>query len=272
MAAIIKPGSAKISFTSRPKVSLPTVTGGRAVFACSSRITVEGSIVLTGSHPAAGWTLGFIQVEWVDTNWLYYRGQSNNDGSCFFQRSRPPARPVKACRDVDPPTDIFYTDSWDLPKVSPGDAFPLTLKAPLSDSPHDGCAAVVTNSKTGNKNFLREAQMEFLFCTVLSARDPAGKYHHLKSFYWNVRWQARFLPVNFATPNGAWHVSPVANGNGQAVSHIIDGKPTDARFKDILTDATVPGCNEIVPLYANLPIGHAGRRESNVWDNFNVTR
>ena len=276
MAAVLKPGSSKIKVTGHPKVALPTVTGGNARFNCAKDITAEGTVILTGSQPAVGWTLGFIQVEWVDTNWLYYRGQANNDGSCFFQRSRPPARPVKACRDfdigLDPANNIFYPLSTHTPPVTGADTFPLTLKASLFDSPQDGCAAVVTNSKTGKQNFLREAQLEFLFCAVLSARDPAGKFHHLKSIYWNVRWQARFLPVSFANPNGAWHVKAVANGNGQAVSHVIDGKPSDPRFKDILTDTTVPGCNAIVPLYSNLPVGHVCRRESRVWDNFNVTR
>jgi hypothetical protein len=271
MAAVLKPGSSHITPGAFPKVSKPTVTGGRARFECSE-IKATGSVTLTGSQPAAGWALGFIQVEWVDTNWLYYRGRQNNHGSIFFQRSRPPVRPIKACRDVDPETDIYY----DTPAtVILADIFPKTLAVDHSDKPTTTTPAIVTNSLTGEDNFIREAQLEYLFCTVLSARDPAGNFHHLKSFYWNVRWQARFLPHDFATPLGAWFVTPIADGEGSARSHVIEGEPTDKRFKDILTDLSVRGCNAIVPLYQPppdgvLPVGNPCRRDSKVWQNFNV--
>ena len=271
MVAVLKPGSSLITPGKFPKASRPTVTGGRAHFNCSE-ITATGSVTLIGSQPAAGWALGFIQVEWVDTNWLYYRGRLDNHGSIFFQRSRAPARPIRACRDVDPETDIFY----DTPAtVIPSDSFPKTLNVDHSDEPGDSAAAVVTNSLTGEDNFIREAQLEFLFCTVLTALDPAGNYHHLKSFYWNVRWQARFLPHDFTNPLGAWYVTPIAEGQGSARSHVIEGEPTDKRFKDILTDGSVRGCNALVPLYAPppngvLPVGHPNRRESSIWQSFNI--
>ena len=271
MAAVLKPGSSHITPGAFPKVSKPTVTGGRARFECSE-IKATGSVTLTGSQPAAGWALGFIQVEWVDTNWLYYRGRQNNHGSIFFQRARPPVRPIKACRDVDPETDIYY----DTPAtVILADIFPKTLAVDHSDKPTTTTPAIVTNSLTGEDNFIREAQLEFLFCTVLSARDPAGNFHHLKSFYWNVRWQARFLPHDFATPLDAWFVTPIAEGQGGARSHVIEGEPTDKRFKDVLTDLSVRGCDAIIPLYRPepdhvLPVGHLNRKESNVWQNFDV--
>jgi hypothetical protein len=271
MVAALKPGSSHIKFDAFPHVSLPTVTAGKAKFK-SSNIKATGSVTLTGSQPAAGWQLGFIQVEWLDTNWIYYRGRQNNHGSIFFQRSRIPARPIAACRDVDPETDIYY----DSPaKVVLADAFPKTLTVAHDDAPEDFAKAVVTNSLTGEDNFIREAQIAYLFCTVLSARDPAGNFHHLKSFYWNVRWQARFLPRDFAAPLGHWLVTPIAEGQNSARSHVIEGEPTDKRFKDILTDTSVRGCNAIVPLYfpppdGVLPVGHPCRRESKVWESFDV--
>jgi hypothetical protein len=273
MAAVMKPGSSHIKFGKYPQVKLPTVNHGTAEFECSE-ITATGSLTLTGSQPAAGWQLGFIQVEWVDTNWLYYRGRQNNHGSIFFQRSRPPTRPIKACRDVDPETEIFY----DPPNtVTAADGFPKTLTIDHFDKPTTSTEAVVTNSLTGEDNFIREAQLEYLFCTVLTACDPVGNYHHLKSFYWNVRWQATFLPHNFDIPLGAWWVKAVAGGQGSARSGVIEGQPTDRRFKDILTDLTVRGCNAIVPLYQPEPdgviaVGNANRRESRVWESFDVRR
>jgi hypothetical protein len=90
-----------------------------------------------------------------------------------------------------------------------------------------------------------------------------------------VRWQARFLPHDFAKPLGGWFVTPIAHGQGSARSHVIEGKPTDKRFKDVLTDASVAGCNAIIPLYSPpptgvLPVGNPCRRESKVWHNFDV--
>ena len=186
MAAVLKPGSSHIKFGKFPKVKLPTVNHGRARFECSP-IETTGSVILTGSQPAAGWQLGFIQVEWVDTNWLYYRGRQNDHGSIFFQRSRPPTRPIKACRDVDLETEIFY----DPPAtVTAADDFPKTLTIDHFDQPTTTTEAVVTNSLTGEDNFIREAQLEYLFCTVLTAAGssnrprPAGG-RCSKSFIWS---------------------------------------------------------------------------------------
>src|SRR6266446_4864846 len=191
MAATLRPGSSHIAFGAFPHVFRPTVIGGQALFQ-GSKIEATGSVTLIGSQPAAGWALGFIQVEWVDTNWLYYRGRHNDHGSIFFQRSRPPTRPIKACRDVKAATHIYYEFGGSPPTVTAGDTFPKKLTVHHFDKPGDSAKAVVRNSLTGQDNFIREAQLEFLFCAVLSARDPAGNFHHLKSFYWNVRWQARF--------------------------------------------------------------------------------
>jgi hypothetical protein len=166
MAAVLKPGSSRIQFSAYPKVKKPTVTHGKARFNSSS-IDATGSVTLTGSQPAAGWALGFIQVEWVDTNWLYYRGRQNNHGSIFFQRSRPPVRPVKVCRDVDDEaTDIFYDEP--PPTVAAADAFPKTLTVDFSDEPEDFAKAVVTNSLTGEDNFIREAQLSS--CSALCSQ------------------------------------------------------------------------------------------------------
>ena len=274
MAATLRPGSSHIAFGAFPHVFRPTVIGGQALFQ-GSKIEATGSVTLIGSQPAAGWALGFIQVEWVDTNWLYYRGRHNDHGSIFFQRSRPPTRPIKACRDVKAATHIYYEFGGSPPTVAAGDTFPKKLTVHHFDKPGDSAKAVIRNSLTGQDNFIREAQLEFLFCAVLSARDPAGNFHHLKSFYWNVRWQARFLPHDFAAPLGGWFVTPIAAGEGSARSHVIEGEPTDKRFKDILTDTSVSGCNAIIPLYSPppdgvLPVGNPGRRESNVWKDFDV--
>ena len=59
-------------------------------------------------------------------------------------------------------------------------------------------------------NFLREVQLEFHFCTILALMDPdpssevralldlENAFRYLKHVFWNVHWQAKFLPTNFA--------------------------------------------------------------------------
>ena len=65
-----------------------------------------------------------IQAQWIETNWGYYRGQHNSDGSLFVQRARPPARPAQACRDtVGPVGDIFY-NTHVLGTAAAGTPFP----------------------------------------------------------------------------------------------------------------------------------------------------
>jgi hypothetical protein len=274
MAATLRPGSSHIAYGAFPTVHPPKFDAGKALFQCS-KIEATGSVTLVGGQPAAGWALGFIQIEWLDTNWLYYRGRQNNHGSIFFQRSRPPSRPSKVCRDVKAETDVYYEFGGSPPTVTAADVFPKTLTVHHFDKPGDEAKAVVKNSLTGEDNFLREAQLGFLFCTVLSARDPDGNFHHLKSFYWNVRWEARFLPHDFSAPLGKWFVTPIPAGTTSARSHVIEGEPTDKRFKDVLMDLSVRGCDAIIPLYQPppdkvLPVGHPCRRESRIWDNFDV--
>src|SRR6266849_4442695 len=107
MAATLRPGSSHIAFGAFPHVFRPTVIGGQALFQ-GSKIEATGSVTLIGSQPAAGWALGFIQVEWVDTNWLYYRGRHNDHGSIFFQRSRPPPPPPQDFPVVETATHPYF--------------------------------------------------------------------------------------------------------------------------------------------------------------------
>jgi hypothetical protein len=61
-------------------------------------ISADGEVMVHGdaADSLVGWTFGFIQLERVETNWGYYRGQFNRDGSLFLQRGRRPARPSLA--------------------------------------------------------------------------------------------------------------------------------------------------------------------------------
>jgi len=269
-AISIAPGSAQLKMTVKPTVKTPAIVTPDALFKCTS-IQAAGEVTLNGAagDNPTGWTLGFIQAQWIETNWGYYRGQTNNDGSVFIQRGRAPARPARGCRDtVGPVADIWYYKSV-LGTAAAGATFPLKLTSTHYDRPSDSYPLATTNNKTKKLNFLSEVQLEFHFCFVLTLRDPSLKFHHLKCVYWNVLWQAKFAATGYAAPAGSgWSVTPVAGGNGAHVGHVIDGAPNDARFNNVLTSVQGANCN----VFANHETTNPNRSESRVWQNFDVTR
>lgn len=272
-AVSIVPGSAQIRVTQHPSAPAPTFSATEIQFR-SHGLIAQGSVQLRGSagDSAAGWRAGFIQAQWIETNWVYYRGQQNSHGSIFFQRARPPARASQACRDclnTAPLNDMFYgelTNGFHLQlEAAAGAPFPITLQPNHRDFPNESINLVERNATTHQDNYLREAQLEFFFCTVLTVREPGGRFHLLKSIYWNVRWQ---VTVNHTNTGGTLrftaHLNP--QGTGSGISGVIDGEPNDRRFTGVLTSRQTKNCNAI----AGDAEAHAIRRESNVWHNFDV--
>jgi hypothetical protein len=147
-------------------------------FPCQQGITISGQCKIKGDpgDNPEGWTLGLIQLQWIETNWGSYRGQSNSDGSCFLQRARPPARAAKGCRDTLGAGEIFVNNAPGLDRTvaTAGTPFPIAMTAQFSDAPTDAYPLTRPNSLTGKANFLGEVQLEFHFCTILTLKDPAG--------------------------------------------------------------------------------------------------
>ena len=289
-AARIVPGSAHITVSDRPTAFPPAVpdpgTLGHppdstlAAFQCSD-VSAFGGVSLTGDpDEVAACTVGFINVQWIETNWVYYRGRTNSDGSLFLQRGRPPARPAQGCRDsatrTPSPGQVFFRpeDNQSPPAGSP---LPVAVQADFNDRPRDFAHLLEENSKTGKTNFLREAQIELFFCTILAVQEGSGLFHQLASFYWNARWQARFQPTDFADPLGSpWTVLLVPGGNGANVSGIIQGPPSDKRFKNLITDPEAPNCLALragaEDAVETSPSFNGARRESHFWSTFDVRR
>ena len=73
-----------------PTVAAPAVRGNQMFFD-STPMRLEGFATLQGGvgEAALDWKVGFIQAQWVETNWCSYRGAANTDGSIFIQRGRP---------------------------------------------------------------------------------------------------------------------------------------------------------------------------------------
>ena len=279
MAVTIKPDSAKIKITAHPHVNPPAVNGN-AMSYTGTPIRATGEVTLLGApgDSAAGWSVGFVQAQWIETNWLYYRGQTARDGSIFIQRARPPARPNQACCDCvngSPVSRLFYSTipaHGEIATGAAGAVFPLTLRVSHFDQPSDSANLVEMNAHPASgpaaPNFLAESQMEFHFCTILSVQDPARTFHHLLSFYWNVHWQATFQPTTFTNPPAAFRVHVVKAGTSANVGHLIKGTPTDRRFTGILNTAQTQSCNQV----ASAEIDGPNRHEAPIWKNFDVRR
>ena len=278
MAIAIIPGSGRITHIDAAGSDAPTINGGVWNFAPDPAMHAEGEVRFNGAagDPRAGWHVGWIQAQWIETNWAYYRGQFNNHGSLFLQRGKPPARPRQACRDTSGAVATIFTDPTD-PKefqdLPAAGAFPLTINVETNDPPGENYNAEEDNGATGQPNYLHEVQLEFHFCTVLTVQDPAGRFHHQAHFYWNVHWQYRFQPTAFPPADGDWRVpAAVAGGNTAAASRAFSGAPADARFANVLTTAQTKSCVDLAGDSARAVQNTPVRREFAVWQSVDVRR
>lgn len=304
----VKPGSAELIITQRPSAIVPVyihdykikqrvearideVHLGPVMRCTSTSLQFTGAVDLIGENasngnaadPSKGWTLGVIQLQFVETNWAYYRGATNSDGSAFVQRARPPARLNQACRDtinfgaifvdnnIPPPgyrsPGIFPSRLYDQFETLPNEYFPVYMGIKFSDAPTATYKTLLTNTRTNKPNYLRESQVEFLFCSILSLKTPAGNYQHLKHIYWNVRWQSRFEPINPRMPGGPLCAIPVDRGTAATVSPVYEGGPMDRRFVHIITQPTLQ-CSDLT----DRGINHPDIQCEPVWKSFDIRK
>ena len=277
--------SSSIRITRRPHTpAVGIIPPLRVYLETDGVLEAVGTVTFTGRHgekAPAGWMVGFLQAQWIDTSWGLYRGARREDGSVFVQRSRPPARPCQACIDTTGPHQPFYGNSdpsVDKPRkpigggaaapfvapVPTDSALPLSVSALHSDHPFTSFEWGLLNGATGQVNQLREAQWEMSFCTVLVARDPQGKIHMLRGFYWNVACQAK-MPDH---PHATLHGKPMAMGTHAIVGSVFAGPPTDSRFSSVLTRPQSMTCNDMLRSAAANP----NKKEVAGWPDFDVRR
>jgi hypothetical protein len=204
----------------------------------SPTIDADASMRLTGTagENVANWTLGFIQLKYIGTNHARYRGATVRDGSILVTHSNQ-----IVCRDTDiGSVEVWYdslnaggtTGPMGTNKLAVGTVLPaaksLDVRAHLFDQPARAWPSVHPNTLVAGhpNNFLHYAVVELLFCTMLVARDPAGHFHMLKHFYWNVIWEQTFKR------NGAGGVvldrATRLQQNVQKPTH--SGNPRDPKF------------------------------------------
>lgn len=265
MAISYLPGSASIKITTKPGVKTPEKSSSDMEFN-SVAIEATGECQLTGNEGdnPAGWTLGFIQVQFLETNWGYYRGAVNADGSAFVNRGSSTLRGATHCRDTKSKGEVWFQNlaGKDLTLSTTG-KLPMTMKVQLMDGPHETYPLYHMNSVTKKHNYLQEVQLEFHFCTVLALMNPAREYKFLKHFLWNMHWQATFKPSSFTDSSPSWTVTPNSSklANSGNCSQIADGGPVDPKIVAILTSATAANCNELAKLG-----GAAKMKESTTWE------
>jgi len=299
MAVSVVPGSVLINVFEHPKVELPEAplrgikpfgpvapAPVMAGFGCT-QISMGGEVKLTGDEDEiAGCTLGFVQMQFVETFWCHYRGKTNAAGSMLIQRGLAPARKQQTCRDcLDKERSNIFLNVDELGKLDGPARPPVKLATGMEDQPNASALLGQLNSITHATNLLHEAQLERHFCAILTLQTPDGKFRHLASRYWNLRWQAIFKPSDFDKPfTESWSVRPVKAGMGAGVSKTILGTPGDPRFAKLMTEPTVPICNDLIKGAAkvvdnflldgtnNPDFDKRTRRESAVWSQFNVRR
>ena len=265
------PSDSAIQVTARTKLDPPTIKGDVMTFN-GSNIGLSAHATLLGKpgDSAVGWTAGFIQAEWVETNWCAYRGAANKDGSILIQKGRSPARTQRACRDcVDDVSDVFYYPKASSGEIAVGAAdcdFPLVLRLTHFDKPSDNSPLQLRNTTTGKINFLHEAQLEFMFCALLSVRDPAGNFTHVMGIYWNTRWQ-----YTFDQPGNRPIINPA--GTGAVIGNPFHASMIDPRFAPVVTStAQTKSCNDLAnATISAYTVGSPNRHESRVWTDFDVT-
>jgi len=219
----------------------------------SPTIDADASMRLTGAagENVAGWTLGFIQLKYIGTNHARYRGATVRDGSSLVTHSN-----LIVCRDTDIGSAEVWYDSLNAGgttgptgtnKLAAGTVLPaakaLDVRAHLFDQPSRWWPSVRVNTLVAGRptNYLHYAVVELLFCTMLVARDPAGSYHMLKHFYWNVIWEHIFKR------NGAGNVvldrATRLQQNVQTPTH--SGNPRDPKFRGSEYSLRLPVSNTV---------------------------
>jgi hypothetical protein len=238
--------------------------------------TALGKVTLAGADEAslAGYTLGWIQVQLMETQWAVYRGREESHGSIFVNNGWKPAFPI--CRDGgDDPQDLLYDAEYaDDAKFKNRATVPrnagkkIQLTCEFRDFPNQQFELFMTNPVTKAKNYIDEAALELYFCTVLTLLKPDKTFEHLKHVYWGIGWHCRFTPPD---AKGVPGVHPVKGyKHSGKVCSVLDGAPTDARIKDNLTAAKITTCN--VRASEREPVADSRKDKNAVFNTTGATR
>lgn len=211
--------------------------GGRqAVQATCHALTAVGEVYLRGqpNEAVGGWTLGFIQLEFLERFHLRYRGASVRDGSIFVNLSHGLAQDCHADSATARP---WYRD----PALQAQDEYHAVLAAAerlpasgeahldagYSDRPADYVPAVLANSATGHDNHLHHWDSVWRFVTFLAAKGPHDRRPRiLKHFYWSAA-----IDVYFERAGAGVTPTRMLKHFITADPVVHSGDPDDPRFR-----------------------------------------
>jgi len=248
--AVIDKSSVTLNIVTNGSTTVTPIVGPRlAFFFDSPSITANASMTLSGTagENVGGWTLGFIQLKYIGTNRAHYRGATVKDGSIMVTYSSK-----TLCRDTDKhSTEVWYDSinsgrkkgSEGINKLAAtsvlGQTGSLNVQARLYDKPFRIWPAIQYNTLIPSRpaNYLNYAVIELLFCTMLVARDPAGKFHMLKHFYWNAIWEQKFRRESIT---GTVVVDQAIRLQHNMQRPARDGNPYDSKFIGKEYDLTLP--------------------------------
>lgn len=219
-------------------------------------IDATGSVPLRGApnEDVSGWTVGFVQLKFIGTDYTRYRGRTSSQGSMLVTRSNQ-----IVCRDTDEDTPELWYDpiAWGIHGGRGTRQMPagtrlsatgeLTLTSLLQDAPSRHHQATRLNRATRVDNFIHHSEIELHFCTMFVVQEPparpgaTGRFHPIRHFYWNVRFEQMFEPQPSGVPLiGRTRVQEI---NIQRKIH--SGLSNDPRFRGKEFDMRLPISNVV---------------------------
>ena len=260
MAVTIVAKTPKIITGKKPKGSKPEwlvhdVTKDQAIV--FNRLPIDGftaigkaTLKADKAGEAIGYTLGWIQMQLMETRWAIYRGKEDADGSLFGNYGWNANFPI--CRDVgSDPKAILYDATYDNEDksvkhenrftVPSGTGTKINMVCEFRDFPTAQFPLFIDNSTTKKVNYIHEVLVEYYFCMVLTLQKPDKTFEHLKHVYWSIGWHCKFTPPD---KNGIPGINPVSGYKhpGKACK-VLEKGPADVRVTNKLTAAEVFVCN-----------------------------
>jgi hypothetical protein len=248
MAISVVPSTDVIVPIGAPSVKQPATksegtNAGEMVFD-TNLVVFNGSVTLRADagDNVGGTTLGWIQIEFAETNWGIYMGAADNDGSCLERRDSN----FQPCRDTSQRGGIFFDGSARgldqfsippgtiVPSNSPSQTFPMAVT--FKDAPDIGFMLQNSNHLTHKMNFLKEVLVEMKFCTVLTLRWPNNDFKPLRHIFWSVKYHYFCLRAEGAA---RWATQPIQPS--VTVGQNLPGAPTTS-WASQLTDRHAANC------------------------------
>jgi hypothetical protein len=216
----------------------------------SSRISATGTATLRGTvgESLTDWTIGFVQLKFIGTDYCRYRGRFDRDGSVLVTKNNQ-----ILCRDTDETgPEVWYDPLWwgiqdgrGTQRLTAATTIPasgeLTLTAGLDDTPGRFHDASRVNTLTRTDNFLRHSDIALHFCTMLVVQDPRRRYYPLRHFYWNIRFESMFEPQ----PSGVPLIGDTPHQELNIQRKVHSGLANDIRFRGREFDMAIPVSNDI---------------------------